>query len=137
MRVYIAARFKRKENRLEIEQLCRAVRASGMQDFCFIRDLENYQKTFDNPKDLWEKSLLELAKSDSFLMDVSDCPTGGRIAEAGIAYALKKPIFVIARNGVKVKDVFLGLADCVMYYSDLDEVTLQLKRYLSDRRKIS
>jgi hypothetical protein len=33
------------------------------QDFCFIRDVENYQKVFDNPKELMKRALEEIIKS--------------------------------------------------------------------------
>lgn len=131
MKVYVTARFKGDENRSEIEQLCDAVRKAGMEDFCFVRDVENYQKTFDNPKELWARSLLEIRHCDALLIDVSDAPTGGRVIESGIAYALNMPVFVIARTGVQFKELYNGIATEVFYYGDYDDLTLQLERYPS------
>ncbi len=132
MRLYITARFKGQENKPEIEELCAAVEAAGMEDFCFIRDVENYQKTFNDPKDLWERSKLEIQKCDALLIDVSDSPSDGRVVEAGIAYALGLPIFVIAKNDVSYKNFFNGIATQVIRYEKYGDITAPLSRYLKN-----
>ncbi len=132
MKVYITARFKGSENKSEIEELCAAVKAAGMEDFCFIRDVENYQKTFDNPKDLWERSKLEIQKCDALLIDVSDSPSGGRVVEVGIAYALGLPIFVIAKSGAEYKGFFDGVATQVIRYKKYSDIVAPLSKYLED-----
>lgn len=130
MKVYVTARYKGTENKAEIEDLCRAVRGSGMEDFCFIRDVENYQVVFDDPKSLWERALLEIKNCDATLIDVSDAPTGGRVVEAGIAYALGQPIFVIVKQGVKYKELFGGIATLVIEYDDYSDITNALTKYI-------
>lgn len=130
MKIYIAARFKGAENKPEIESLCAAVRASGLEDFCFIRDVENYEKTFDNPQELWARTLQEMNACDAFLIDVSDRPTGGRVIEAGIAYAQKQPIFVLVKSGVDYKEIYDGIATLVITYDDYSDIIEPLKNYL-------
>lgn len=130
MKLYVAARFKGSENKPEIEDLCAAVRNAGMQDYCFVRDAESYEKTFSGPKELWEKTYEELAACDAFLIDLSDSPSGGRVVEAGIAFALKKPIFVIVKNGVDYKEVYDGIATCVIRYENYSDISQPLARYL-------
>jgi nucleoside 2-deoxyribosyltransferase len=130
MKVYVTARFKGDENKSEIEQLCRAVQKSGMQDFCFVRDVENYRKTFDNPKELWTRALQEIKNCDALLIDVSDAPSGGRVVEVGIAYALNLPIFVAARKDTNFKELYSGVATKILSYDRYDDITPQLKRYL-------
>ncbi len=90
MKVFVTARFK-DANRGDIEALCAAVSAAGLEDFSFIRDIENYQKIFDNPVELWQRAREELTRCDALLVDVSDFPTGGRVIEIGIAFGLKCP----------------------------------------------
>ncbi len=128
MKIYITARFKGDENKADIERLCQAVRGAGIQDFCFVRDVENYQKTFDNPADLWERSLVEIKNCDALLIDVSDAPSGGRVVEAGIAYALGLPVFVIARTGVPYKEVFKGISATVIIYDEYSDITERLTK---------
>jgi nucleoside 2-deoxyribosyltransferase len=129
MKIYITARFKGSaENKDEIEKLCSAVRAAGMQDFHFIRDVENYQTGFfDTPKDLWKSALKHIAECDALLIDISDSPSGGRVVEAGIAYALNKPIYVIVKNGVQYKDFYNGIADTIIHYDNVNDISEKLR----------
>jgi len=52
MKIFITAPFRNGENKAEIETLCRLVNEAGFEDFCFIRDVENYKKAFTDPKEL-------------------------------------------------------------------------------------
>lgn len=130
MRIYVTTRFKGSDNKAEIELLCNAVKQAGLEDFSFVRDVENYQKTFDDPKDLWERSVLEIQNSDALLIDVSDSPTGGRVVEVGIAYALAKPVIVIAKDDTRFKGFFNGIAATITYYNTFDDIVPVLKKYV-------
>ena len=133
MKVYITARFKgASEQREAIEAMCRAVREAGMEDFCFIRDIEHYSNFFDDPRELWQRSRDELRSCDALLIDASDLPTTGRVIEAGMAYAWGLPIFVLAQHGIEYKDAYDGIAACVIRYESLSDVTAQLKEYLKE-----
>ncbi len=131
MRIYIASRFKgAPENKKEIEKLCSAVRAAGMEDFHFIRDIENYESNFfSTGKELWDTARRYIAECDAMLIDVSDSPSGGRLVEAGIAYALDKPIFIVVENGVTYKDFYNGIATSIIPYDNVDDITGQLKGF--------
>lgn len=133
MKVYVAARFKGADNKQEIEALCEAVRAAKLKDFCFIRDVEHYKHTFDDPNELWDRAYDELRACDALLIDVSDYPTGGRLVEAGMAYALRKPVIVTKKRGVKHKGLFDGIAATLIEYSTHDELTRELKKYDDSR----
>lgn len=130
MKVCVTARFK-DANREDIEALCVAVKASGMEDFSFIRDIENYQKIFNDPVELWQRARDEIAKCDALLIDVSDAPTGGRVIEAGIAFGLKLPIFVAVKRGTEYKEVFDGVATEVIQYDDYRDITSRLAAFLA------
>jgi nucleoside 2-deoxyribosyltransferase len=132
VKVYITARFKGVENRDEIEALCAAVRMAKMKDFCFVRDVENY-KPIANAQQLWEKTYDEIGACDALLIDVSDHPSGGRLVEAGIAYALRKPIIVVKRHGVEHKALYDGIAATIITYKDHKDLTAQLKEYDKER----
>ncbi|MBL8158860.1 hypothetical protein JNJ66_00170 [Candidatus Saccharibacteria bacterium] len=132
MKIYITARFKGTENKPEIEALCAAVKAAGMEDFCFVRDIENYQKTFDDPKELWESARHEIEQCQGLLIDVSDAPSGGRVVEAGIAYGLRLPIFVVAKRGVPYKGLYDGIAVKVIEYDTLADVAAGLLDYANN-----
>lgn len=132
MKVYITTRFKgAKENIEEIENLCTAVRNAGMEDFHFIRDVENYEHTFDNPRELWEVAMQKIIDCDALLIDISDSPSGGRLVEAGIAYAIHKPIIVIIKKGIEYKDFYEGIASYIVKYEDFNDITVELKNLIT------
>ena len=74
-RMFVTATFKNGENKQEIEQLCELVKQSNFQDFCFIRDVENYQKMFYDSRELMRRACEEIEKSDWLLLDMTDKPT--------------------------------------------------------------
>lgn len=100
-----------------------------MTDFCFIRDIENYQHTFDDPKELWARAYDEIGACDALLIDTSDHPSGGRLTETGIAYALRKPVIVVKKHGSQHKALFNGIASTIISYADHKDLTRQLKAY--------
>lgn len=127
MKVFITASFgDTKEN---IEKLCSSVKKAGFEDFCFIRDVENYQKIFDNAKDLMQRSKEEIKSSDVLLIDMTDKPTG-RMIEVGIAYALCKRIIVIMRRGTQIKDTTKGIADAIVEYDTIGDISTDLASVL-------
>jgi hypothetical protein len=132
MKVYVTARFKGRENKTEIDELCSAVRAAGMTDVCFVRDVEHYKHTFDDPKDLWARVYDEINSCEALLIDVSDHPTGGRVVEVGMAFAMKKRIFVVRRQGTEYKQLFDGISSTVIEYETHKDITKELKKYYED-----
>lgn len=129
MRIFITATFKGAENKSEIEYLCSLIKQAGLKDFCFIRDVENYQKIFNDPKKLMQRTRQEINKSDALIIDMTDKPTG-RAIEAGIAYALGKKIILIMKRGVHIKDTSRGIADLIIEYDKIDDIVLDLKQIL-------
>jgi len=125
MKLYVTSRYKGAD-RKSVEDLCAAARAAGMQDFSFIRDIEGYQKIFDNPQDLWRRSKEEIATCDALLVDVSDGPTGGRVIETGIAFGLDMPVLVAVKRGTPYKEIFDGVATMVIPYDSYQDLTAAL-----------
>jgi nucleoside 2-deoxyribosyltransferase len=128
MKVFITASFGETKN--EIEKLCEIVKSAGLKDFCFIRDVENYEKIFDDPKELMQRALKEIKKSDALLIDMTDKPTG-RMIEVGIAYSLGKKIIVIMKKGTKVKDTTKGVAEVIIEYDQIEDISEKLKKFIS------
>ncbi len=132
MKICITTRFKGAENKEDIVKLCAAVRAAGMEEFSFIRDVENYQKTFDDPKKLWQRTKEEIKKCDALLIDVSDHPSGGRVIEAGIAFALDMPVVVLAKEGLDYKDIYDGIGARIIRYNTYEDITKGLVNFLEE-----
>jgi len=125
MKVFITASFKEGKNKEEIELLCSLVRESGFQDFCFIRDIENYQKSFIDPRKLMDKSKKEIEKCDVLLIDMTNKPTG-RAIEAGVAFAQNKKIISIMEKGTKIKDTTRGISDAIIEYENIKDIVKPL-----------
>lgn len=129
MRCYITSSFG--DSKEEIEKLCSVVKSAGFEDFSFIRDVENYRKVFDNPKDLMKRSEDEIKKSDALLIDMTNKPTG-RAIEAGMAYALGKKIIAIMKKGTQIKDTTRGIADTIIEYDVIDDISGGLTKALRE-----
>jgi len=126
MKIYVTSRFKGADKE-SVEALCQAVGAAGLEDFSFIRDIENYKKVFTDPKELWQRSKEEIKKCDAVLVDVSDSPSGGRVIEVGIAYGLGIPVYVAVKKGLAYKEIYDGVSKAVIEYEELNDITDALK----------
>lgn len=133
MKVYIANRYKDAGTRQELEALCDAVHDAGLKDFHFGRDIERYRDKFTDPKELWARIYDELGACDALLIDVSGHPTSSRLVEMGMAYALRKPVIVVEKEGTHHKELFYGVSAEVIKYKDLKDLTKKLKKYDTDR----
>jgi nucleoside 2-deoxyribosyltransferase len=129
MKLFITARFKGDENKLDIEKLCNTVRTAGFEDFCFIRDVEKYQRgMFSDPHELMEQAREVLLTCDALLIDVSDNPGGGRVIEAGMAFGSNKPVIVIARRGTQLSVPMSGIASAVIEYDKIEDILEPLRK---------
>mgnify|MGYP001601088360 CR=1 FL=1 len=127
MKIFITSTFEEGNNKGEIEKLCSIVKGSGFEDFCFIRDVENYKKIFQNPKQLMSRAGEEINKCDALLFDATNKSTG-RAIEVGIAYSGRKKIIVIMRKGTEIKDTLNGVADAVIIYNTIEDIQGDLNR---------
>lgn len=130
MKVFITHSFKEGKNKEEIEHLCSLVKESGFQDFSFIRDIENYQKIFSDPRKLMARAKKEILNSDVLLIDMTNKPTG-RAIEAGIAFASNKKVIVIMKKGTKIKDTSRGIADVIIKYDNIEDIVSPLSALFS------
>jgi hypothetical protein len=105
------------------------VKKAGMKDFCFIRDIENYQKIFSDSRELMDRAREEIIKCDALLIDFSVKSTG-RTIEAGIAFDAGKKIIVIVKRGIKLNATAEGIADIVIEYDRLDDIVEPLKKFI-------
>ena len=126
MKVYITSSFG--DSKEEIEKLCSIVKSARFEDFSFIRDVEKYQKIFNDPKILMQRAESEIKNSDALLIDMTDKPTG-RAIEAGMAYSLGKKIIVIMKSGTKIKDTMKGIADVIIEYERIEDISAGLKGF--------
>ena len=129
MKIFITSSFG--DSQETIEKLCSIVRSAGLEDFSFIRDIENFQKVFLDPKELMQRAKEEIVKCDALLIDMTEKPTG-RSIEAGMAYALGKKIVVIMKRGTQIKDTTRGIADVVVEYNELENIATDLRHFVEN-----
>lgn len=127
MKIYITAPFKGVDNKQEIEELCALVKRSGFEDFCFIRDVEQYQKMFHDAHELMTRAREEIERCDALLIDF-DGPASGRMIELGIAYALRKKVVLITKKGTFVKETVRGVTNGVIEYEELADIVEPMKQ---------
>ena len=129
MKVYVATAFKGFENEVEIEELCSAVKAAGHDDFCFTRDVEDYQQFVADTKELWECVQPEIDACEALIIDVSRGPDDECLAQASIAYGLKKSVFVIAKKGIAIDEIYDGMATLIIRYRTYDDIVEPMKSH--------
>lgn len=135
MKLYVTARFKGDENKADIEELCQVVRSAGFDDFCFVRDVEQYKRgVFADPHQLMLRARKELLQCDALLIDVSDNPSGGRVIEAGIAFGHNKPVIIIAKRGTQVGVPMLGISVVVVEYDKIEDILEPLR---NERKRLA
>ena len=119
-RMYVSVSLNDEET---MNHLCSLVKKAGLEDYCFVRD----EKIFTDTKELMMRAKEEIEKSDWFLIDMTEKPTG-RAIEAGIAYSLGKKIVTIMKKGTEIKDTTRGISDFVIEYENIDEIVTQLSQ---------
>jgi nucleoside 2-deoxyribosyltransferase len=124
-RIFITYSFEIKQNRQNLESFLELIRSAGFQEFCFVRDVENYVNLIQDPKVLMKLTKEEIANSDYLLINCTDKPTG-RAAEAGIAYALNIPIIIILKKGIKIKNAMRGIANHIIEYEEMTDIVVPL-----------
>lgn len=131
MKIFITAKFKGDENKPDIEKLCAIAREAGFEDFCFIRDVEKYQRgVFSDPHELMARAREELLKCDALLIDASEhSTTGGRTIEVGMAFGHNKPVIAIAKRGIDIGVPITGTAALFIEYDNLEDISGPLKEF--------
>jgi len=129
VKIFITAPFRGEKNRAEIEHLCSLTRDAGFEDFCFVRDVENFRQVFDDPDELMARTRLKIKECDALLFDASRKSTI-RALETGIAYDAGKTIIVIAKKNTSIKSTLKGVADTIIFYQQIEDIVDPLKKFL-------
>ena len=85
------------------------------------RDYENWAKIKFTPKELMELTFKEIEKSDILIADITEKGVGIGI-EAGYAFAKRKPVIVIAKEGSDIPNTLRGIAKKVVFYKKAEDL---------------
>ena len=108
-------------NRSLIEALTAVLRQAGWQALVIVRDIEDWGEKSFSPQELMTHSKQAILKSEVVFVEASQKGVGVGI-EAGMAYALGIPVVVLAKTGTKVSPGLLGIAQEVLYYSQVSDL---------------
>lgn len=108
-------------NRSLIEALTAVLRQAGFQALVIVRDIEEWGEKSFSPQELMTHSKQAILKSEVVFVEASQKGVGVGI-EAGMAYALVIPVVVLAKTGTKVSPGLLGIAQEVLYYSQVSDL---------------
>ncbi len=121
-RIYCAIKYHPDlRNRDLIEALDAALAHNGWEMMVVIRDIESWGRLTLSPKSLMRHSFGLIDRCAVFLAVLNEKGVGVGI-EAGYAFALGKPVYVVARKGADISTTLAGIAEAVLSYQDEAEL---------------
>ncbi len=90
----------------------------------------------ETPRAFYTRTLNTITRSDLFIAEVSS-PSHGVGMELQMAYDHRIPIIALAKEGVKVSNMVLGLPPLrkVIFYRDLNDLIKKLEKELQSLQK--
>jgi len=131
MKIYITAPFTWGDNKVDIDNLCAAVKRAWFDDYCFVRD----EEVFDDFHEMMEKAKTAIQECDALLLEY-DWPSHGRMIELGIAYAMNKKIIIIAKNGITIKNTVKWVATSIIPYDSLEDIIQPMAELLGQMESL-
>ena len=108
-------------NRELIKAIATVLEKAGIETRCIARDVEKWGKVQFTPNELMRITFDEIDKSDFVILDMSEKGVGLGI-EAGYAAAMKKPLFVLIKEGKILSTTMQGITDFVVFYDRLEDI---------------
>ncbi len=114
--------FDDMRNKEIIEKICFALEKSFLKTFVFARDVQNYKKCTLTASETMKRAFSEIESSDLLVVEASEISIGVGI-EAGYAYSLGIPIYLVSKEGTKVSNSIKGIAKKHMVYKAYEEIS--------------
>ena len=123
-RAYFGIKFyEDNRNRDEINSISVALQDDGIQTVCIARDVEKWGDVTLSSQELMRIAFEEIDKSDFVILEMSEKGVGLGI-EGGYAFARKKPLIVLIKQGLILSNTMQGIADIVIPYSHPEEIKI-------------
>ncbi len=123
VKVYLAAKFyEDHRNKFLTEKVTSALERNGLCVKSMV-NCEGRRNNFLNSCELMKKTFEMIEECDLVIIEFSEKGVGLGI-EAGYAYAIQKPIIVIAKKGLEISNTLLGIAVRVSYYERIGDLEL-------------
>ncbi|MFH1065295.1 MAG: hypothetical protein V1734_02205 [Nanoarchaeota archaeon] len=82
----------------------------------------------ESPREFYDRTIKSITKCDLFIGEVSS-PSHGVGMEFQMAYDKKIPIIALAKEGINISTMILGIPNLrkVIYYKDIDDLVRKLE----------
>ncbi len=125
-RAYLAIKYHDDmSNKKLIEDISDSLKKAGVSTIVMVRDIEKWGKVSFPFSELMRITFDEIDKADELIIELSEKGVGLGI-EAGYAFAKKKPVIVIAKEGSEVSNTLRGIAKEVIFYKEPKELSSKL-----------
>jgi 2'-deoxynucleoside 5'-phosphate N-hydrolase len=122
-KAFLAIKFhENSKNRELIENISKALSKSGIETTIMARDYEKWGKVHFSPEELMKLTFELINKNEMLIIEFSEKGVGLGI-EAGYAFAKKKPIIVIAKEGSDISNTMKGISKKIIFYNRPEELT--------------
>lgn len=115
--------FEDSQNRNEVNAITAALQKDGIQTVCIARDFEKWGEVKISFQNLMRITFEEIEKADFIILEMSEKGVGLGI-EAGYAFAKKKPVIVLIKNGSELSGTMQGIADIIVHYDQPEEISI-------------
>ena len=128
MLAYLAIKYHEdNSNKALVDALAGALEKAGVRTTIMARDIEEWGKHAFSAQELMRLTFEHIDAADILVVEFSEKGVGIGI-EAGYAYARKKPIIIIAREGSEISSTLTGIATHILFYKQPSDLTSPLKR---------
>lgn len=117
-RAYFAIKFRPDyRDREWINEISESLLSVGIETSVMVRDHEMWGENRLSPHELMQRTFEEINVADFIIIEFSEKGVGLGI-EAGYAFAVCKPIIVVAKYGSEISTTLQGIAQHVIFYVD-------------------
>lgn len=121
--------YNGEKSKKQVEDLTRVMNQAGIENVVMVRDVEKYGKAElpEGKKLMLDYAFPAMKECDMLVVEFSEKGVGLGIG-AGYAYAIGKPIYVIAKNGSDISLTMQNLAKRVIFYSEPEDLLEEFKK---------
>ena len=132
--VYLAIKYHAdNKNKALIEAITQACKKTGLDCLCIAKDVEKWGERSFTAEELMAISFEHIRESDLVLIEFSEKGVGIGI-EAGYAFALNIPIYVIHPPLADISNTLKGIAANVIPYTNQADIESILLKITQDQR---
>lgn len=121
--------YNGEKSKKQVEDLTRVMNQAGIENVVMVRDVEKYGKAElpEGKKLMLDYTFPAMKECDMLVVEFSEKGVGLGIG-AGYAYAIGKPIYVIAKNGSDISLTMQNLAKRVIFYNEPEDLLEEFKK---------